>query len=191
MVIQTRSEISRSRILSYLSIVLGLSILIEAVARYSSASQPAQVLFVLLGIAALLAIVFALIQLYSTPRRSHALIIHRADEEMVLATNAVHEGFKLRFLRDVLHEHVYSFSDADRDRYKPLEEDGYYPAMLIRSIRKVLLLRLCTIMFDDVFLVDQADRWEHHDSSNTSEPTFHKREMPPLRAWKGMGNISA
>ena len=134
----------------------------------------------------LAAIILSAAQLFALPRRSHALIIHRADEEMVIATNTPHEGFKLRFLRDVLHENVYTLSDHDREIYKPLEIDGYHTAMVIRNVRKLLLLRLCTMMFDDVFVIDQTNRWEHHESSNTSEPTFHKREAPPLTAWKGI-----
>ena len=190
MVIQTRNEATRGRYLCFLSLILGIAVLIEAIARYSAVSQAAQAVLIVLGLVGTAAILISFIQLYGHPRRSHALIIHRADEEMVLATNRVHEGFKMRFMRDVLDDHVFSFSDEDRVQYKALEADGYYPAMLIRSTRKRLMLRLCTIMFDDVYVVDQADRWEHHDSSNTSEPTFHKREMPPLRAWKGMGNVS-
>ena len=190
MVIQQRTEISRNRILYILTIILSLAVLIGVVANYSTASELMKAMLVLLGIVALAAAAIALIQLFAYPRRSHALIIH-SDEEMILATNAVHEGYKLRLLRDVLSEHVYAFSDEARIRWKSLEEDGYHPAMVIRGVRKVFLLRLCTMMFDDVFVVDVEDRWEHHDSSSTSEPTFHKREMPPLRAWKGRGNIPA
>jgi len=189
MVIQTRTELRRSRVLYFLSIILSLAVLVNIFSQYPQSSQPVQLIYGLLGIASVTAIIVALVQLYSFPKRSHALIIHR-DEDMIIATNTVHEGFKLRFLRDVLSENVFAFSDEDRERFKALEADGYYPAMRVRSVRKVLLLRLCTMMFDDVFVVDRSERWEHHDSSSTSEPSSHKREMPPLRAWKG-GNISA
>jgi hypothetical protein len=40
------------------------------------------------------------------------------------------------------------------------------------------------MIFDDVFVVDRNNRWEHHDSSSTAEPSFSKREMPPLTSWK-------
>src|SRR5437868_6926629 len=120
MVIQQRTDVSRNRILYFLTLILASAILVEAFARYSQVSPTAQLLFLLLGASAFAAIVLALVQIYSLPKRSHALIIHRGDEEMVLATNVVHEGFKLRFLRDVLHEHVFSFSDEDRERYKSL-----------------------------------------------------------------------
>jgi hypothetical protein len=42
------------------------------------------------------------------------------------------------------------------------------------------------MIFDDVFVGDQYGRWEYHDASCTSEPTFSKRETPPLKSWKGM-----
>ena len=103
---------------------------------------------------------------------------------MVVATNALHEGFKLRFLRDILGEHVASFTDEDRLRWKSLEDDGFYAALYVRNVRKLMMLRLCTMIFDDVFVADRNNRWEHHDSSNTSEPSYSKREMPRLTSWK-------
>jgi hypothetical protein len=179
MVIQQRTDVFRNRILYVLTLILSLAIVVEAL-------RTMEPLLLALGGLAIGAIILTLIQFYSTPKRSHALIIQR-EGNMIVATNAVHEGFKLRFLRDVLSENVFSFSDEDRERFKTLETDGYYPAMIVRNVRKVLLLRLCTMMFDDVFCVDNADRWEHYDSSSTAEPTFNKREMPPLHSWKGTG----
>jgi hypothetical protein len=190
MVILQRNELRRHRLLAILTIMFAVVILYVSLRQYSQSSEVMQLLLSLLGLAALAAIVIALIQLYSFPRRSHALIIHN-DEQMILATNALHEGFKLRFLRDVLGEHVYSLSDGERAKLKALEGDGYFPALLVKGVRKVFLMRLCTMIFDDVFIVDRADRWEHHDSSSTSEPSYHKREMPPLRAWKRTSDISA
>ena len=102
---------------------------------------------------------------------------------MIVATNALHEGFKLRFLRDILGENVASFSDEDRARWKPLENDGFYAAFAVRNVRKLIMLWLCTMVFDDVFAVDRNNRWEHHDASNTAEPTYSKREMPRLTSW--------
>ncbi len=183
MVIQQRTELQRNRILYFLSIILGGVVIADGIAGYSSASPSMQVVMVAAGVIALAAIVVANIQIFSFPRRSHALLIQR-ENDTVIATNAVHEGFKLRFLRDVLHEHVFAFSDEDHVQFKPLESDGYFPAMVVRDVRKVLLLRYCTMMFDDVYFVDKTNRWEHHDSSSNSEPTSHKREQPPLRAWK-------
>jgi hypothetical protein len=66
-----------------------------------------------------------------------------------------------------------------------LEADGFYATLYVRNVRKLIMLRLCTMLFDDVFCVDRNNRWEHHDSSSTSEPSFSKREMPPgLTSWK-------
>jgi hypothetical protein len=190
MVIQPRSGVSRDRVLYLLSLILSITVLIGVVREYFRVSGFLQALCLILGTASAAAIVLVFIQLYSFPRRSHALVIQR-EGDMIIATNVVHESYKFRFLRDVLSEHVIAFSDDDRTRFKSLESDGYYPSMLVRGVRKLLLLRLCTMMFDDVYFVDSADRWEHHDSSSTSEPSFHKREMPPLRTWKGIGNLSS
>src|SRR5262249_12143517 len=177
------TELSRIRILYVLSFILAVTTLFTVVTQYSGSGQAKQGLLLVIGLAAVGAIVLAIIQFYSFPKRSHALLIQR-EGDIVIATNAVHEGFKLRFLRDVLGENVFSFSDEDRERYRPLESDGYYATMLVRNVRKVLVLRLCMMIFDDVYHVDMNGRWEHHDSSSTPEPSSHKREMPPLRAWK-------
>jgi hypothetical protein len=182
MVVLQRTEIGRIRILYFLSIVLGTTAVVTAATLYSQVSETSQLALVLLGIIGLAAVVLSLLQLYAFPKRSHALLVHRGTE-MIIATNALHEGFKLRFLRDVLSENIASLSDEERARWKFLEADGYYPALYVRNPKKLLILRLCTMLFDDVFAVDVNNRWEHHDCASTSEPTFARGEMPRLRAW--------
>jgi hypothetical protein len=44
--------------------------------------------------------------------------------------------------------------------------------------------------FDDVYFIDSTNRWEHHDCSSTSEPTFSTSEKPQIREWKGMASQS-
>ena len=183
MVVVQRNEVSRNRVVYILTIILSVIVLSGIAAEFSQSSQPVQVLCVVLGAIALLAIALSLIQLFAHPKRSQVLLFQR-DDEMVLATNAVHEGFKLRFLRDILGEQVTSFTDEDRLRWKSLESDGFYAALYVRNVRKVIMLRLCTMIFDDVFVADRNNRWEHHDSSSTAEPSYSKREMPPLTSWK-------
>jgi hypothetical protein len=50
-----------------------------------------------------------------------------------------------------------------------------------------MMLRLCTMIFDDVFVADRNGRWEHHDSSRTAEPSFSKRETPRLKSRTNAG----
>src|SRR5437763_310203 len=145
MVIQQRTELRRNRILYVLSLILAAAVLTGVILQYSGAPQILQVVLVLLGLASIVTIALALVQLYSFPKRSHAILIQR-EQDIIIATNAVHEGFKLRFLRDVIGENVFAFSDQDREQLKPLEVDGYYPTMLVRNVRKLLLLRLCTMV---------------------------------------------
>ena len=183
MVVVQRNEVSRNRVLYVLTIILSVVVLSGTVVNFSQSSEPLQVLRVMLGAIAVLATVLSLIQLFAHPRRSQVILFQR-DEEMVVATNAVHEGFKLRVLRDILGEQVTSFTDEDRIRWKALEDDGFYAALYVRNVRKLMMLRLCTMVFDDVFVADRNNRWEHHDSSSTAEPSYSKREMPPLTNWK-------
>jgi len=183
MVILQRNEVSRNRLLFFLTIVLSVTALTVVVLNFSASSQAAQFGMVLMAAAAFLALVLSFLQLYVHPKRSQVILFQR-DDEIVIATNALHEGFKLRFLRDILGENLTAFSDEERVRWKPLEADGFYATLYVRNVRKLIMLRLCTMIFDDVFVADRNNRWEHHDSSSTAEPSFSKREMPPLTSWK-------
>ena len=184
MVVVQRNEVSRNKVIYFLAIVLSAVVIFDGFIGFSQRSQVGQLMFVLLDLAGVLAIVLSLIQLFAHPKRSQVLLIQREEEETVVATNALHEGFKFRFLRDILGENVTSFSDEDRARWKTLENDGFYAALTVRHVRKLIMLRLCTMIFDDVFAVDWSNRWEHYDASNTPEPTFSKREMPRLTSWQ-------
>jgi hypothetical protein len=176
MVVLQRNEVSRSRILCFLTIILSVAVLFFSLRAPAPAS-------VSLSALAVIAIVLSALQLYVHPRRSQVLLF-QSDDEIVVATNALHEGFKLRFLRDILGENIFAFSDDDREKWKSLEADGFYATLYVRNVRKLIMLRLCMMIFDDVFVTDRSNRWEHHDSSSTAEPSFSKREMPPLTSWK-------
>ena len=187
MVVLQRTELGRTRAVYFLTIVLALAAIVFAASRYSESSETERAILLVFATIGLVALGLCLIQLYAFPRRSHVLLVHRRDD-MIVATNALHEGFKLRFLRDVLSENVATFSDEDRVHWKFLEADGYYPAFYIRNPRKLLVVRLCAMIFDDVFAVDMSNRWEHHDSASTAEPAYPKGEMPPLKSpWMGTG----
>jgi hypothetical protein len=183
MVVLQRHDISRNRIVYLLTVTLSAVVLGGVVTNFSGASELMRLLLVILGGIAGAALVLSLLQLYALPGRAQVLLFQN-DEEVVIATNAIHEGFKLRFLRDILGENVTAFNDEDRARWKPLESDGYYAALHVRNVRKLILLRLCTMIFDDVFFADPGNRWEHHECSSTAEPTFPRREMPRLNSWK-------
>jgi hypothetical protein len=184
MVVQTRTDVRRNRLLYILTIILSIAVLITAILQYSESSDSMRAVFLVLSIAGLLSIGLSAFQLYGLPRRSSVILIHKGDE-MVVATNATHEGYKFRFIRDVLSENMTNLSDADRAKWKFLEDDGYFPALCIRNPKKLLVLRLCTMAFDDVYFIDSTNRWEHHDCSSTSEPTFSTPEKPQIRDWKG------
>ena len=183
MVVLQRNEVSRQRILFFLTVILSALVLSGVGASFAAATDSIRLVLVLIGGITLVALVLSLLQLYGHPKRSQVLLF-QSDEEIVVATNAIHEGFKLRFLRDILGDNVSSFTDEDRARWKTLEADGFYAALYVRNTRKLIMLRLCTMIFDDVFVTDRSNRWEHHDSSSTSEPSFSKREMPRLTGWK-------
>jgi len=183
MVVVQRNEVRRSRTIFFLTIILAVLAIAVVVSNFSAVTGATRVSLGALAVMSLAAALLSLLQLYTYPKRSQVLLFQN-DEEIVIATNALHEGFKLRFLRDILGEQVTAFSDEDRLRWKALEADGFYATLYVRNVRKVIMLRLCTMIFDDVFVADRNNRWEHHDSSSTAEPSFSKRETPPLTSWK-------
>src|SRR5688572_3653926 len=141
MVVVQRNELSRSRFLSLITIVLATSVIATAIWRFSESPAAVRVTLVSLGVIALIALGLALLQVLGHPKRSQVILFQR-NGEIVIATNAIHEGFKLRFLRDILGENVFAFSDEERVRWKGLEADGFYATLYVREVRKLIMLRL-------------------------------------------------
>jgi len=183
MVVLQRTDLGRNRLLYFLTIVLAMASIVTAASLYAQSSDIMRAVLLISAGVGVVAISLWPIQLYAFPNRSHVLLVHRGAE-MIVAANALHEGFKLRFLRDVLSDSISVLSDEERARWKFLEADGYFPALCIRNPKKVFVLRLCTMIFDDVFAVDASNRWEHHDCASTSEPSFANADMPPLKTWQ-------
>src|SRR5262245_10892179 len=109
MVILQRTELGRNRLLYFLTIILSVSAITTAVSL-SPQNDAARAALMILAVIGLVALGLCLLQLYAFPGRSHVLLVHRGDE-MIIATNAMHEGFKLRFLRDVLSENIFTLTD--------------------------------------------------------------------------------
>src|SRR5207237_8845851 len=107
MVVLQRNEVSRNRLLYILTVILSAVVLAGIVVNFSQSSDAVKGFSLLLGAIAALAVVLSLIQLFAHPRRSQVLLFHR-DDDMVVASNALHEGFKLQFLPDFLVDHFTS-----------------------------------------------------------------------------------
>src|SRR5262245_57543278 len=99
MVVQTRTDVRRNRLLYILTIILSIAVLATAFLMYSQSPDATRAVFLILSLASLIAAGLSIFQLYGLPRRSSVILIHKGDE-MIIATNATHEGFKFRFLRD-------------------------------------------------------------------------------------------
>jgi hypothetical protein len=184
MVVLQRSDLRRIRLIYLFAIILSVAAIGAAVMHYSSSGDSGRLALAAGAIIGAITLILCVIQLASFPERSHALLLHLGDH-MIIATNALHESFKLRFLRDILNDNVAVLSDEDRARWKNLEADGYHLALRVQNPKKILILRLCTMVFDDVFVIDRSNRWEHHDSSSTADPTSASRDMPAFRTWNG------
>src|SRR5262249_19524167 len=105
MVVLQRNEVSRSRLIFFLTISLSVLTLVGVGVSFSGTSDASRVLLVLLGALAAAAMLLCLIQLYAHPKRSQVLVF-QSEDGLIIAINVLHEGFKLRFLRDILGEQV-------------------------------------------------------------------------------------
>lgn len=179
MVVLPRSEIRRSQIAALLAIVLSLVVLAGVFSSFSGAGEAARVGMILLSIAALATIVLSMVQILAHRATNQAVIFHEGDH-YVIATNSLHEGYKLRFFRDTLNEQITSFSDDEREQWNVLERVKFHAVFKVHGVRKTVLLPLCFMVFDEVFVVDHTRRWDYFNSRNTSEPTFSDRGVGPF-----------
>ncbi len=179
MVVVARSEIKRMRIVSMLTLILTVAVLFGVISNFSDKSEPIQAVLIALGLLALVAAPLAGIQLWLDRGPSKAVIFNSGDQ-MVIATNQLHQGFKLRLFRDLLSEHMVAFSDEERERWSVLTKEGFHPVFLMNNVRKTFLLPICFMVFDEVFMTDGSGRWDYYDCRNTSEPTFAERGIGPF-----------
>ena len=179
MVVVARSEIKRMRIVSMLTLILTVAVLFGIISNFSDKSEPIQAVLIALGLVALVAAPLAGIQLWLDRGPSKAVIFNSGDQ-MVIATNQLHQGFKLRLFRDLLSEHMVAFSDEERERWSVLTKEGFHPVFLMNNVRKTFLLPICFMVFDEVFMTDGSGRWDYYDCRNTSEPTFAERGIGPF-----------
>src|SRR6266850_7746570 len=96
MVVVQRNEVNRNRILHCLTIILSAVVLAGIGFTFSGQPEVLRVILLAIGAAAVFGIVLSIIQLWAHPKRSQVILFQR-DDEIVVATNALHEGFKLRF----------------------------------------------------------------------------------------------
>lgn len=179
MVVVARSEIKRMRIVSVLTLILAVAVLFGVISNFSDKSEPIQAALAALGLVALAAAPLAGIQLWLDRGPSKAVIFDSGDQ-MVIATNQLHQGFKLRLFRDLLSEHMVAFSDEERERWSVLTMEGFHPVFIMNNVRKTFMLPICFTVFDEVFVTDGSGRWDYFDCRNTSEPTFAERGVGPF-----------
>ena len=179
MVVLPRSELRRNQWAGVLTCVLALAVLAGIPSAYAAAGEGARVGVILLALAAVAAAGLSVMQILAHRRGSRAVIFHESGH-FVIATNLLHEGYKLRYFRDVLNEQITSFTDEERDRWRVLERVGFHPVFKVSRVRKPVLLALCFMVFDDVFVVDHTRRWDYFDSRSTSEPTHSARGVGPF-----------
>jgi hypothetical protein len=179
MVVLPRSEIKRTQIGGVLTCILGVVVLAGTLANFAGASELVQVGMILLVIVALAAMALSVLGALSHRRNSKA-VLFQEDDNFIVATNHLHEGYKLRFFRDILNEKIVSMTDAEREHWKVIEQFGFHAVFNVQHVRKPVLLPLCFMVFDEVFLVDHTRRWDYFNSQNTSEPTFSDRGVGPF-----------
>ncbi len=179
MVFFSRREINRMRTGHMLGLLLGLAVLVSVARGFSQSNQVGQFISIVIGLVALATIGIALIQIFSYRGSSKAILFHQ-DESMVIATNHLHDGYRLRFFRDLLNDHITAFSDEERDQWSSLTKEGFHAVFKIHDVRKPFILPMLFLVFDEVFVSDHMNRWDYFDCRNTSEPTYSRRGVRPF-----------
>ena len=180
MIVLERSEINRMRAISMLTVILSVAVLVSIGVTFSQSSDAAQGVLLVLGLAAVSAFVLSVVHLWFHNTRSQVILFHQG-QDVVIAANHLHEGFKLRLFRDLLNDDLEAFSDDDRNRWSVLTREGFHPVLNVRNARKAMLLPICFMIFDDVFVFDHTQRWDHFDCANTSNPTYAARGVSPFK----------
>ena len=181
MVVLPRRELNKAHIGGVLGLILAVTVLIGVVSNFSDSSDVLQIGLLALGLVAVAAIAITLMLFLSHRNTSKILLFHQEDATIV-ATNSLHEGFKLRFFRDVLNDNLVAFSDEEREQWSALSSQGFHPVFKIQNVRMPFLLPLCFMTFDEVFVWDRTNRWDYFDCRNTSEPTYSERGIRPFEA---------
>ena len=179
MVISTRRELNRMRTGNVLGLLLGLLVGVSVLGAFAGSGPIRQTVLSVIGLVALTAIAIGLVQLISLRGTSRAILFHQPDQ-MVIATNHLHDGYKLRFFRDLLSDSITAFTDEEREQWSALSKVGFHPVFKVRDARKPILLSMLFLLFDDVYVLDHTNRWDYFDCRNTSEPTYSKRGVGPF-----------
>ena len=179
MVFFSRREINRMRTGQMLGMLLGLTVLVIVARGFSQSNPTGQFFFILIGLVALATIAIALIQLLTYRGSSKAILFHQ-DDKMIIATNHLHDGYRLRFFRDLLNDNITAFSDAEREQWSALTKEGFNAVFKIHGVRKPFILPMLFLVFDEVFVSDHTNRWDYFDCRNTSEPTYSRRGVRPF-----------
>ncbi len=179
MVFFSRREINRMRTGQMLGMLLGLTVLVVVARGFSQSNPTGQFFFILIALVALATIAIALIQLLTYRGSSKAILFHQ-DDKMIIATNHLHDGYRLRFFRDLLNDNITAFSDAEREQWSALTKEGFNAVFKIHGVRKPFILPMLFLVFDEVFVSDHTNRWDYFDCRNTSEPTYSRRGVRPF-----------
>ncbi len=179
MVFFSRREINRMRTGQMLGMLLGLTVLVIVARGFSQSNPTGQFFFILIALVALATIAIALIQLLTYRGSSKAILFHQ-DDKMIIATNHLHDGYRLRFFRDLLNDNITAFSDAEREQWSALTKEGFNAVFKIHGVRKPFILPMLFLVFDEVFVSDHTNRWDYFDCRNTSEPTYSRRGVRPF-----------
>ena len=180
MVVLARNEINRVHLAGAFAIVMAIVVLIGIASIFPSSSEPVRLALVGLGLAGVVTLILSILQLFSRRTASKLILFHQGND-YVVATNHLHDGFKLRFFRDILSDGIGPFSDDERIRWSALSQEGFHPVFVIRNTRKTLILPICYMLFDEVFVCDHTQRWDYYDCRKTSDPTFSRRGVSPFK----------
>lgn len=180
MVVLGRNEVNRMRLAGALAIIMSLVALTAVTFIFFDSPEIVRWGLLVLSITAVVTIVVSSMELFSN-RSVSKIILFQADNDYIVTTNHLHDGFKLRFFRDIFGDAIGHFSDEDRTKWSVLSKEGIHPVFIIHNTRKTLILSISQMLFDEVFVYDHTGQWNYFDCRQTSEPTSSERGLSPFK----------
>ena len=180
MEVLARKELNRIRLGNALALLMALVVLLGALTFLPHTSNIGRLALIGRIFISILTLLVTVFQLASRLSRSKVILVQRGNDFTVI-TNSLHDGFKLRFLRDILTDAISPLSDVQRKQWELLDTEGFHPVFVLVNVRKTLIITICCLIFDEVIFYDHKQRWDYYDCTKTSDPTFPIRGTSPFK----------
>ncbi len=180
MVVVQRSEITWYRVLSLWAFVFSVSILTWTRLGFRE-TEFSKVTVIVLTLFSLVIMTSSLIGLWRFRRRSKVILFKQGPETLLYSSQPIEDGYKFRLFRDVIGEKIVNRYHTDDPESLPVQVKGFELVLVFSDANMPMILRLCQLLFDDVYMNDPEHVWIRYDSGSDSEPSIWDKQNPDGR----------